>query len=77
MVAIVNQDNKIYKVQMRAAKLIKEVKHLGYNGSDEVLEDRPRPQGSSRTRNHVLGLESHGLVFGFESPGLDYMHLIK
>ena len=33
--------------------------------SDVVLEDRPWPRGSSRTKNHVLGL---GL--GLESPGL-------
>ena len=47
--------------------------------SDVVLEDRPWPRGSSRTKNHVLGLglESHGLVLGLglEGPGLDYMHV--
>ena len=40
--------------------------------SDVVLEDRPWPRGSSRTKNHVLGLglglESSGL--GLEGRGL-------
>jgi len=51
--------------------------------SDGVLEDRPWPQGSSRTTNHVLGLESpglglegSGLVLGLDGPGLGYMHVI-
>ena len=35
--------------------------------SDVVLEDRPWPRGSSRTKNHVLGL---GLGLGLESSGL-------
>jgi hypothetical protein len=39
------------------------------SSSDVVLEDRPWPRGSSRTKDHVLGL---GL--GLEGPGLDCMH---
>ena len=55
--------------------------------SDGVLEDRPWPRGSSRTKNHVLGLglESPGLGLegsslvlglGLDGPGLDYMQMI-
>jgi hypothetical protein len=58
--------------------------------SDVVLGDRPWPRGSSRTKNHVLGLglglESPGLGLGLKDPGLvlglglegsglDYMHV--
>ena len=50
--------------------------------SDVVLEDRPWPRESSRTKNHVLGLESsglesHGLDLGIclKGPGLDYEHV--
>ena len=58
------------------------------NNSDVVLEDRPWPRGSSRTKNLVLGLglglESSGLGLegrglglglGLEGPGLDYKHV--
>ena len=40
--------------------------------SDLVLEDRPWPRGSSRTKNLVLGLglESSGLGLGLEGRGL-------
>ena len=41
--------------------------------SDVVLEDRPWPRGSARTKKHVLGLglESSGLGLGLglEGPG--------
>jgi hypothetical protein len=60
----------------------------GFRFSDVVLEDRPWPRGSSRTKNHVLGLglglESSGLGLegrglglglGLEGPGLDYKHV--
>ena len=57
------------------------------SNSDVILEDRPWPRGSSRTKNHVLGLglglessglglglglEGRGLGLGLEDPGLDY-----
>ena len=47
--------------------------------SDVVLEDRPWPRGSSRTKNHVLGLglegRGLGLGLGLEGSGLDYKHV--